>query len=68
MKYSVVRNIGPELLDAITHLIDAARAHDDHNPLGEHKWLERGMAPTEAAWCMLTPWAALNDVRQVTER
>jgi mycothiol synthase len=40
MKYSVVRNIGPELLVGITRLIDAARAHDDHNPLGEHKWLD----------------------------
>ena len=40
MKYEVVRNIEPALLDGITGLIDAAREHDDHNPLGEHKWLD----------------------------
>jgi mycothiol synthase len=40
MKHEVVRNIGPELLEAISRLIDAARTHDGHNPLGEHKWLD----------------------------
>src|SRR5437899_2413910 len=38
----------------------------DGAPRHLHRRL-RGMAPAEAAWCMLTPWAALNDVRQVTE-
>src|SRR5439155_7743331 len=37
MKYEVVRNIDR---DRLTQLLDAARDHDGHAPLGEHKWLD----------------------------
>jgi mycothiol synthase len=40
MKTEVVRNIERDRLDKITALLDKARDHDGHAPLGEHKWLD----------------------------
>jgi mycothiol synthase len=40
MHIEVVREVGTELLDELQRLLDAAREHDHHRPLGEHKWLD----------------------------
>jgi mycothiol synthase len=40
MKNEVVRDVPAELLAELKGLFDAARKHDDHQPLGEHKWLD----------------------------
>jgi mycothiol synthase len=36
----VVRKVSPEELEPLERLFGAARAHDGHAPLGEHKWLD----------------------------
>lgn len=40
MKYEVIRQVGREQLDELGTLLDAARDHDHHEPLDEHKWLD----------------------------
>lgn len=40
MELETITRVGPEDLDRIRPLFDAAHAHDGHVPLGEHKWLD----------------------------
>lgn len=40
MELRVVREMGRDDLARLTRLFDAARSHDGHDPLGEHKWLD----------------------------
>lgn len=40
MKLEVISEAGDEQLDELGPLFDAAREHDHHEPLDEHKWLD----------------------------
>jgi mycothiol synthase len=40
MGVRVTRNVDDADLAALKELLSTARAHDDHDPLGEHKWLD----------------------------
>jgi mycothiol synthase len=40
MELQVIRKVGPEQLDGLRQLFDAVHAHDHHDALGEHKWLD----------------------------
>lgn len=40
MELQVLRKVDPEQLDDLRQLLDAAKAHDHHAALGEHKWLD----------------------------
>ncbi len=40
MELEIIREIDEQQLSALQSLFDAAREHDHHAPLGEHKWLD----------------------------
>lgn len=40
MDLEVVRDVSPERLEPLRELIDVVSAHDEHEALGEHKWLD----------------------------
>jgi mycothiol synthase len=40
MELQVIRKVDPDQLDDLRHLLDAAKDHDHHSALGEHKWLD----------------------------
>lgn len=40
MELETIREIGPDQLASLEKLFAAAHAHDGHEPLGEHKWLD----------------------------
>lgn len=40
MQVETIREVSPESLDRLKRLFDDVRAHDHHDALGEHKWLD----------------------------